>query len=52
MIVVATRTANSCHYCVVAHGALIDESDFAALREHGFSDEFYLMGRVPRPTRD
>ena len=124
MIVVATSAANSCHYCVVAHGALvrvyeknplladqvatnyrkadltprqramldfalkitlrsaeIDESDFARLREHGFTDEdgwdiaaiaaffgmsnrlanmtsmrpndeFYLMGRVPRPTRD
>jgi uncharacterized peroxidase-related enzyme len=124
MIVVATSAANSCHYCVVAHGALvrvyekkplladqvainyrkadvtprqramldfaikvalrsaeIDESDFAALREHGFADEdawdiagiaaffgmsnrmanatgmrpndeFYLMGRVPRPPRD
>src|SRR2546428_2347968 len=123
MIVVATSAANSCHYCVVAHGALvrvyekkplladqvavnyrkaditprqramldfamkvalrsaeIDESDYAALREHGFTDEdawdiaaiaaffgmsnrmanttgmrpndeFYLMGRVPRPPR-
>ncbi len=123
MIVVATSAANDCHYCVVAHGALvriyeknplladqvavnyrkaditprqcamldfalkttqrsgeIDESDFARLREHGFSDEdawdiaaiaaffgmsnrlanmaamrpndeFYLMGRVPRPPR-
>ena len=123
MIVVATSGANDCHYCVVAHGALlriydknpviadqvainwrkadltprrramldfaikvslraseIDESDFARLREHGFSDEdawdigaiaaffamsnrlanltsmrpndeFYLMGRVPRPPK-
>lgn len=82
MIVVATSGANDCHYCVVAHGALlriydknpliadqvainwrnadltprrramlefavkvslraseIGESDFALLREHGFSDE-------------
>ena len=82
MIVVATSAANTCHYCVVAHGALvrvyekkplladqvainyrkaditarqramldfamkvalrsaeIEESDFAGLREHGFSDE-------------
>ena len=82
MIVVATSAANDCHYCVVAHGALvriyeknplladqvatnyrkadltprqramldfalkitlrsaeIDESDFARLREHGFTDE-------------
>jgi uncharacterized peroxidase-related enzyme len=82
MIVVATSAANDCHYCVVAHGALvriyeknplladqvainyrkaditprqramldfalevtlrpaeIEESDFARLREHGFSDE-------------
>ena len=123
MIVVATSAANSCHYCVVAHGALvriyekkplladqvainyrkadlaprqramldfaikvalrsaeIDEADFARLREQGFSDEdawdiaaiaaffglsnrmantigmrpndeFYLMGRVPRPPK-
>ena len=121
MIVVATSAANDCHYCVIAHGALvriyqknplladqvavnyrkadltprqramldfalkatlrsgeIDDADFARLREHGFSaedawdiaavaaffgmsnrlanmtamrpnDEFYLMGRVPRP---
>src|SRR3954470_23040461 len=121
MIVVATSAANDCHYCIVAHGALvrvyekkplladqlasnwrradvtprqhamlefavkvavrsgeIEEADFARLREHGFSDEdawdiasiaaffgmsnrianatamrpndeFYLMGRVPRP---
>jgi uncharacterized peroxidase-related enzyme len=121
MIVVATSGANDCHYCVVAHGALlriydknpliadqvainyrkadltprrramldfalkvalqaheIDEPDFARLREHGFTDEdawdigaiaaffgmsnrlanmasmrpndeFYLLGRVPRP---
>ena len=82
MIVVATSAANDCHYCVVAHGALvrvyeknplladqvavnyrkadltprqramldfalkvtlrsaeIEESDFAALRGHGFTDE-------------
>ncbi len=82
MIVVATSAANSCLYCVVAHGALlrifekqplladqvavnyrkaditprqramldfamkvctdsksVGEADFAALREHGFSDE-------------
>lgn len=82
MIVVATSAANDCHYCVVAHGALvriyeknplladqvavnyrkadltprqramldfalkvtlrsaeIDESDYALLRQHGFSDE-------------
>ena len=82
MIVVATSGANNCHYCVVAHGAIlriraknplladqvavnyrkaditprqkamldfamkvsrdagsIEEADFAALREHGFSDE-------------
>ncbi len=81
MIVVATSGANSCHYCVVAHGAIlrirakdpriadqvatnyrkaditprqramldfamqvalashtINEADFAALREHGFSE--------------
>ena len=121
MIVVATSAANDCHYCVIAHGALvriyqknplladqvavnyrradltarqramldfalkttlrsaeIEETDFAALRAHGFTDEdawdiaaiaaffgmsnrlanltamrpndeFYLMGRVPRP---
>jgi uncharacterized peroxidase-related enzyme len=124
MIVVATSAANDCHYCVVAHGALVriyeknplladqvavnyrraditprqramldfalkttlrsaelDEADFARLREHGFSDEdawdiaaiaaffgmsnrlanttgmrpndeFYLMGRTPRPPRE
>jgi len=123
MIVVATSAANQCHYCVVAHGALVrvyekkplladqvavnyrkaditprqramldfalkvalrsaevEEADYARLREHGFSDEdgwdiaaiaaffgmsnrlansigmrpndeFYLMGRVPRPPR-
>ena len=82
MIVVATSAANSCLYCVVAHGAIlriyekkplvadqvavnwrkadiaprqramlefamkvclhsdeVGEADFAALREHGFSDE-------------
>ncbi|MBL8286835.1 MAG: peroxidase-related enzyme [Rubrivivax sp.] len=82
MIVVATSAANSCLYCVVAHGAILriyekkplvadqvavnwrkadiparqramlefamkvclrsdelGEADFAALREHGFSDE-------------
>ena len=82
MIVVATSAANDCHYCVIAHGALlriyaknpliadqvavnhrkadvsprqramldfavkvarraqeVDESDYARLREHGFSDE-------------
>jgi len=82
MIVVATSAANDCHYCVIAHGALvrvyekqplladqlatnyrkaditprqramldfamkvalrsgeIDETDYARLREHGFSDE-------------
>ncbi|CAG1016629.1 hypothetical protein BURC_01427 [Burkholderiaceae bacterium] len=122
MIIVATSGANSCLYCVVAHGALlriyekkpmvadqvavnyrkaditprqramldfamkvcnaaatVGEDDYAALREHGFSDEdawdiaaitalfglsnrmanvtsmrpneeFYLMGRVPRPA--
>ena len=121
MIVVATSAVNDCHYCVIAHGALvriyqknplladqvavnyrkadltprqramldfalkatlrsgeIDDADFARLHEHGFSaedawdiaavaaffgmsnrlanmtamrpnDEFYLMGRVPRP---
>ena len=121
MIVVATSGANSCLYCVVAHGAIlriyeknplvadqvavnyrkaditprqramldfamkvcldsraIDDADYAALREHGFTDEdawdiaaitaffglsnrmanatsmrpndeFYLLGRVPRP---
>ena len=121
MIVVATSAANDCHYCVIAHGALvriyeknplladqvavnyrraditarqramldfalkatlrsaeIDAADFEGLRGHGFgdediwdiaaiaaffgmsnrmanltamrpNDEFYLMGRVPRP---
>ena len=121
MIVVATSAANDCHYCIVAHGALvrvyekdplladqlssnwrradvtprqramlefavkvavrsgeIEDADFVRLREQGFSDEdawdiasiaaffgmsnrianatamrpndeFYLMGRVPRP---
>ena len=121
MIVVATSAANDCHYCVIAHGALvrvyekkplladqvatnwrraditprqramlefalkvtlrsaeIEDADFARLRENGFTDEdawdiaaiaaffgmsnrianatamrpnddFYLMGRVPRP---
>ena len=82
MIVVATSAANDCHYCVIAHGAIlriraknplvadqvainylkaditprqramldfavkvalasrqIGESDFAALRDHGYSDE-------------
>ena len=82
MIVVATSAANQCHYCVIAHGAIlriraknpliadqvavnyrkaditsrqkamlafalkvalrsveIGEADFAALAEHGFSDE-------------
>jgi len=99
MIVVATSAANDCHYCVVAHGALVrvyekkplamkvalrsaevEEADYARLREHGFTDEdawdiagiaaffgmsnrlansigmrpndeFYLMGRVPRPAK-
>src|SRR5882762_505881 len=123
MIVVATSSANQCHYCVIAHGAIlrirarnpqiadqlavnyrkaditprqramldfamtvcersaeVGEADFAALREHGFTDEdawdiagitalfglsnrmanvtsmrpndeFYLMGRVPKPSR-
>src|SRR3954465_9889035 len=123
MIVVATSAANQCHYCVIAHGAIlriyekkpliadqvavnyrkadvpprqramldfalkvalrsaeIEDADFARLREHGFTDEdawdiaaiaaffamsnrlansigmrpndeFYLMGRVPRPPR-
>ena len=121
MIVVATSAVNDCHYCVIAHGALvriyekdplladqlavnyrraditprqramldfalkttlrsgeIDDADVGALREHGFTgedawdiaaiaaffgmsnrlanltamrpnDEFYLMGRLPRP---
>jgi uncharacterized peroxidase-related enzyme len=121
MIVVATSAANDCHYCVIAHGALvrvyekkplladqlatnwrraditprqsamlefalkvtlrseeIEDADFARLQENGFTDEdawdiaaiaaffgmsnrianatamrpnddFYLMGRVPRP---
>jgi uncharacterized peroxidase-related enzyme len=121
MIVVAVSAANDCHYCVIAHGALVrvyekdalladqvtinyrkaditprqramldfamkvtlrsaetEEADFARLREHGLSDEdawdiagiaaffgmsnrianttglrpndeFYLMGRVPKP---
>jgi len=121
MIVVSTSGANQCHYCVVAHGAIlrvraknpliadqvavnyrkaditprqramldfamkvsrqaerIAEQDFAPLREQGFSDddiwdiaaisaffalsnrmanfldmrpndEFYLMGRTPKP---
>lgn len=121
MIVVATSGANQCHYCVVAHGAIlrvraknplladqvavnyrkadisprqramldfamkvsrraeeIADEDFAPLRAHGFSDEdiwdiaaisaffalsnrmanfldmrpndeFYLMGRTPKP---
>ena len=121
MIVVATSAVNHCHYCVVAHGAIlrirakdpliadqvainyrrapltsrqramldfavkvatashtVDDADFAALQAAGFSpddawdigatasffamsnrlanfagippnDEFYLMGRVPKP---
>ncbi len=121
MIVVATSAANQCHYCVIAHGAIlrvyaknpliadqiavnyrkadlaprqtamldfalkvaldsqaIQDADFALLRGHGFSDEdiwdigaiaalfalsnrmanlismrpndeFYLLGRAPRP---
>ena len=123
MIVTATSAANSCLYCVVAHGAIlriyekkplladqlsvnyrkaditprqramldfamkvcqssgeIDDADFADLKRHGFDDEdawdiaaitaffglsnrmanfsgmqpnpeFYLMGRVPRPSQ-
>jgi uncharacterized peroxidase-related enzyme len=123
MIVVATSAAASCHYCVVAHGALIriyekkplladqvainyrkaditprqraildfalkvslrsaelEDADYARLREHGLTDEdgwdiaaiaaffamsnrlanatgmrpndeFYLMGRVPKPPK-
>lgn len=82
MIVVATSGANQCHYCVIAHGAIlriydknpliadqvavnhrkadltprrramldfamkvalrsaeIEDADFAALRDHGFTDE-------------
>ena len=82
MIIVATSAANQCHYCVIAHGAIlrvyaknpliadqvavnyrkadltarqkamldfalkvaleshtIQDADFPALREHGFSDE-------------
>jgi uncharacterized peroxidase-related enzyme len=82
MIIVATSAANQCHYCVIAHGAIlrvyaknpliadqvavnyrkadltprqramldfalkvalashqIHDADFAALREHGYSDE-------------
>ena len=121
MIIVATSAANQCHYCVIAHGAIlrvyaknpliadqvavnyrkadltprqtamldfalkvaldshqIQDADFAALREHGLADEdiwdigaiaalfalsnrmanlinmrpndeFYLLGRAPRP---
>lgn len=123
MIVVATSAAASCHYCVVAHGALVriyekkplladqvainyrkaditprqraildfalkvslrsaelEDADYTRLREHGLSDEdgwdiaaiaaffamsnrlanatgmrpndeFYLMGRVPKPPK-
>ncbi|MFL5363718.1 MAG: peroxidase-related enzyme, partial [Myxococcales bacterium] len=123
MIVVATSAAASCHYCVVAHGALVriyekkplladqvainyrkaditprqraildfalkvslrsaelEDADYARLREHGLldedgwdiaaiaaffalsnrlanatgmrpNDEFYLMGRVPKPPK-
>lgn len=123
MIVVATSSANQCHYCVIAHGAIlriyekqprladqiavnhrradltarqhamlefamkvalrsqeIEEADYQRLYDHGFSDddawdiaaiaaffamsnrianasrmrpndEFYLMGRVPRPPK-
>lgn len=123
MIVVATSAANQCHYCVIAHGAIlriyekkpliadqiavnyrkadltprqramldfaikvalrspeIEDADVARLRDHGFSDEdawdiaaiaaffamsnrlanatsmrpndeFYLMGRLPKPPR-
>jgi uncharacterized peroxidase-related enzyme len=123
MIVVATSAAASCHYCVVAHGALVriyekkplladqvainyrkaditprqraildfalkvslrsaelEHADYARLREHGLTDEdgwdiaaiaaffamsnrlanatgmrpndeFYLMGRVPKPPK-
>jgi uncharacterized peroxidase-related enzyme len=123
MIVVATSAAASCHYCVVAHGALVriyekkplladqvainyrkadltprqraildfalkvslrsaevEDADYARLREQGLTDEdawdvaaiaaffamsnrlanaigmrpndeFYLMGRVPKPPR-
>ncbi|MFL5410752.1 MAG: peroxidase-related enzyme [Myxococcales bacterium] len=123
MIVVATSAAASCHYCVVAHGALVriyekkplladqvainyrkaditprqraildfalkvslrsaelEDADYARLREHGLTDEdgwdiaaiaaffamsnrlanatgmrandeFYLMGRVPKPPK-
>src|SRR5438105_8979807 len=104
MIVVATSAANECHYCVIAHGALVrvyekkplladqvatnyrkadvtprqramldfamkvalrsaevDESYFAHLREHGFTDEdgwdiaaiaafFALSNRLANPT--
>ena len=121
MVIVATSAANQCHYCVIAHGAIlrvyaknpliadqvavnyrkadltarqkamldfalkvalhshaIQDADFPLLREHGFSDEdiwdigaiaalfalsnrmanlinmrpneeFYLMGRTPKP---
>ena len=121
MIIVATSAANQCHYCVIAHGAIlrvyaknplvadqvavnyrkadltprekamldfalkvalrsheVADADFAQLREHGFgnediwdigaiaalfalsnrmanlinmrpNDEFYLLGRVPKP---
>jgi uncharacterized peroxidase-related enzyme len=123
MIVVATSAANDCHYCVIAHGAIlrvyaknplvadqvavnyrkaditsrqrtmldfamkvalraseIGDEDFEPLRAHGFSDEdiwdiggiaaffalsnrmanlvdmrpndeFYLLGRLPRPPK-
>jgi uncharacterized peroxidase-related enzyme len=122
MIVVATSSANQCHYCVIAHGAIlriraknpqiadqiainyrkaditrrqkamldfamkvsaeaqkISDQDFAEIAGHGFSnddiwdiaavaaffalsnrmanvtamrpnDEFYLMGRLPKPA--
>jgi uncharacterized peroxidase-related enzyme len=124
MIVVATSGAANCHYCVVAHGALVriyekkplladqvainyrkaditprqraildfalkvslrsaevEDADYARLREHGLTeedawdiaaiaaffamsnrlanatgmrpnDEFYLMGRVPKPPKE
>jgi uncharacterized peroxidase-related enzyme len=89
MIVVATSAANDCHYCVVAHGALVriyeknplladqvavnhrkadvtprqramldfamkvalrsaevDETDYARLREHGFTDDAWDVAAI------
>src|SRR5713226_4335401 len=40
MIVVATSSANQCHYCVIAHGAILRiRAKNPQIAGHGFSDD-------------